>query len=608
MNQDTRNMVLAVILSAFVLLGWTFVADRYFPQPKAVKPAASATATPAGTSAGAPATPVAAGGTVPGVASAATIAADRGVVLAASPRLAIVTPQLQGSINLKGARFDDLVLPTYRETIDKASPPVRLLSPSGTKDAYFGQFGWTGAGAPPADALWTASAARLTPEAPVTLSWTSPGGAVFEQVISVDKDFLFTVRQRVRNLGATPLTVQPWGLVSRRGTGPDTNSYNLHIGPIGVIDGTLHDSEVNYDKLRDTGPKTYATTGGWIGITDKYWLAALIPDQAQKVATRFAAAPGDQYQTDYLGPGIAIPAGAARETTARFFAGAKEVKLLDRYMTAMKIPHFDLAVSWGWFIVIAQPIFYLLDWLFKLTNNFGVAIIGLTIIVRAALFPIANKQYESMAKMRIVAPKMKALQERYKDDKLRQQQEVMALYKTEKVNPLAGCLPLVLQIPIFYALYKTLMVSIEMRHQPFVLWLRDLSAPDPLTPLNQFGAIAWQPPAMIALGVLPILLGITMWLLQKMNPTPMDPVQKQVFAIMPWMFMFIMAPFAAGLQLYWTTNNLISIAQQWWMLKKFPMPATPPETVTVAATAVSTKAKPSGPKPAGPKPSNRTGK
>ena len=571
-------MIVAVLLSAAVLLGWTFFSEKYFPQPKAARPAATAATTPA-------TGPAATGASVPGV-SAVAIVADRSAVLAASPRVAILTPRLQGSINLKGARFDDLVLPTYRVTIDRDAPPVRLLSPSGTADAYFGQFGWTGPGAPPADAIWTASAPRLTPQAPVTLRWTSPAGAVFEQVIAVDNDFLFTIRQRVDNRGAAPVSVQPWGLVSRLGEGTEKNTYNLHVGPLGVMDGTLKDSEVNYDKLKENGPQRYTTTGGWLGITEKYWLAALVPDQKARVDARFAAAPGNQFQADYLGAGIVTAPGAVTETTARFFAGAKEVNLLDRYMTTLGIPHFDLAVSWGWFIIIAQPIFKLLDWLFRLTHNFGFAIIGLTFIVRLALFPIANKQYESMAKMRIVAPRMKAIQERHKDDKLKAQQEIMALYKTEKVNPIAGCLPLVLQIPIFYALYKTLLVSIEMRHQPFVLWIKDLSAPDHLTPLNLFGLIDWQPPAMIALGVLPILLGITMWLQQRMNPTPMDPVQKQVFAIMPWMFMFIMAPFAAGLQLYWTTNNLISIAQQWWMLKKYPMPATPPQPITAAPITV----------------------
>ncbi len=585
-------MIVAVLLSALVLIGWTYVSEIYFPAPKPVTPAVTAAAT-APADATAPlatgaAAPVVTGGSAPAAVAAATIA-DRGRVLAASPRVAIDTPRLQGSINLKGARFDDLVLPTYRVTIAKDSPPVRLLSPSGTADAYFGQFGWTGAGAPPADALWTASAPTLTIAAPVTLGWTSPAGLVFEQVISVDKDFLFTIRQRVRNPTAAAVAVQSWGLVSRRGEGSEKNAYNLHVGPLGVMDGTLHDSEVNYETLKDDGPKRYTTTGGWLGITDKYWLAAVVPDQKARVEARFAAAPGDQFQTDFLAAGRTVAPGATVETTARFFAGAKEVALLDGYMKTLGIPHFDLAVSWGWFIIIAQPIFWLLDWLFKLTNNFGVAIIGLTIVVRTLMFPIANKQFESMAKMRIVAPRMKAIQEKYKDDKVRQQQEIMTLYKTEKVNPVAGCLPLVLQIPIFYALYKTLLVSIEMRHQPFALWIKDLSAPDQLTPLNLFGAIDWTPPAMIAIGVFPIILGITMWLQQKLNPAVMDPVQRQVFAIMPWMFMFIMAPFAAGLQLYWIVNNLLSILQQAYMLRKYPMPATPPAeaTVTVKPTRVT---------------------
>jgi YidC/Oxa1 family membrane protein insertase len=412
---------------------------------------------------------------------------------------------------------------------------------------------------------------------------------VFEQVIAVDKDFLFTIRQRVRNLSAAPMTVQPWGLVSRLGKGKETNAYNLHVGPLGVLEGTLKDSGLDFDSLREDGPQTFTSTGGWLGMTEKFWLAAVVPDQKTRITAHFIAAPGDLYQVDYLSAVSTAAPGTAVETVSRFFTGAKDVNLLDRYMNTLGIPRLDRAVSWGWFEVIAQPIFHLLDWLFKLTGNFGVAIIGLTLIVRIALFPIANKQYESMAKMRIVGPRMKAIQEKYKDDKLKAQQEVMALYKTEKVNPIAGCLPLVLQIPIFYALYKTLLVSIEMRHQPFALWIKDLSAPDPLTPLNLFGLIDWTPPSMIAIGIFPIILGVTMWLQQKMNPAVMDPVQKQVFAIMPWMFMFIMAPFAAGLQLYWIVNNLISIAQQWYMLRKYPMPATPPEAaiVTVKPTRVS---------------------
>jgi len=581
-TQETRNMIVAVLLSAMVLIGWTVFTQNFFPvalnpqaAPKAAVPTAPAATAPA-------AIP---GATVPG-AVAAPVTGNRAQILAATPRVTITTPRLKGSINLKGARFDDLVLSTYRVTIEKDSPPIRLLSPSGTADAYFGQFGWTGPGAPPPNAMWTPSGPALTPEKPVTLSWTNAAGVTFQQIISVDRDFMFTVRQRVSNPGATPVTVQPWGLVSRYGEGKETTAYNLHVGPIGVMEGTLRDSEVDYETLKKDGAKTYKSKGGWLGITEKYWLAALVPDQKAAIEARFAATPGNLFQTDFLSGPKTAPAGGTVETIARFFAGAKDVNLLDHYMKDLGIPHFDLAVSWGWFIAIAQPIFWVLDWLFKLTSNFGVAIIGLTIIVRILMFPIANKQYESMAKMRIVAPRMKAIQDKHKDDKLKAQQEIMALYKTEKVNPVAGCLPILIQIPIFYALYKTLLVSIEMRHQPFALWIHDLSAPDPLTPLNLFGLIPWQPPAMIAIVVFPIILGVTMWLQQRMNPTPMDPVQKQVFAIMPWMFMFIMAPFAAGLQLYWIVNNLISIAQQWYMLRKYPMPATPPSEATVTVKAV----------------------
>ena len=581
MSKDTRNIILAFLLSAMVLLGWQIVANRFFPAAVAPPVVAGASVD------NAPVPAVLPSNAVPGV-SAASVAGDRAAILAGTPRVAIATSRVSGSINLKGARFDDLVLPPYRLTIFKDSPPVRIFSPSGTKDAYFGQFGWIGAGAPPTDALWTASAPVLSTATPVTLSWTNPAGVVFQQVIAIDKDFMFTVRQRVVNPGPAPISVQSWGLVSRLGEGAEKTSFNMHIGPVGVMEGTLRDSEVEYGKLREDGPRRYTTTGGWLGITEKYWLAAVIPDQKMKVDARFAAAPGDLFQTDFLGPVVVVAPGASQEVTGHFFAGAKEIGLLDTYMLRLGIPHFDLAVSWGWFILLAQPIFHLLDWLFRLTGNFGVAIIGLTLIVRAALFPIANKQYESMAKMRIMGPKMKALQERYKDDKVKQQQEIMALYKAEKVNPVAGCLPLLIQIPVFYALYKTLMVSIEMRHQPFALWIKDLSAPDPLTPLNLFGLIPWTPPAMIALGVFPIILGLTMWFQQKLSPPQADPVQRQVFALMPWVLMFVMAPFPAGLQLYWIVNNLVSIAQQSYMLRKYPMPATPSaEVVTVVPTSVA---------------------
>jgi YidC/Oxa1 family membrane protein insertase len=573
---DRRNLILTVVLSLLVLFGWTWMSDRYFPQPKRAAPTATITgrntpnappsATPSDTA------PVAAGSVPAGAAPTGT--RDRVAVLSETPRVNIATPLLAGSVNLRGARIDDLVMTTQRETIAKDSPPVRLFTPSGTDGAYFAQFGWTGPGAPPTDALWTASGTRLTPALPLTLRWTSAAGAVFEIVLAVDDGYLFTATQRVSNPGATPLSVRPWGLVSRTGEGTEKDAQNLHVGPLGVLDGQLH--EASYAKLRDDGAQSYQTTGGWLGQTDKYWLAALIPDQSARIAARYAAASGDRYQTDYLSAPVTVAPGTSVVTTAHLFAGAKEVRLLDRYKASLNIPLFDRAISWGWFWFIAEPIFHILDFLFRLTGNFGVAIIGLTIVVKTIMFPVAAKQYSSMAKMRVIQPQMKALQDKYKGDKPRQQTETMALYKKEKVNPVAGCLPVFLQIPIFYALYKTLLVSTEMRHQPFVLWIHDLAAPDPLTPVNLFGLLPFTPPHVIALGVLSIVLGVTMYFQQKLTPTPaVDPVQKQMMAFMPWVFMFIMASFAAGLQLYWITNNLLSIAQQWVMLRRHPMPATP---------------------------------
>ena len=559
MTDNNRNLILAITLSALVLLGWSFLSERFLPKPP--RPVATAAA-PA-----APAKGVAAPGAAPVAATASNTAA-------AAPRVTIDTPSLTGSINLRGARIDDLVLRKYKQTIAPNSPPVRLFAPSGGKGTFFAQYGWTGAGAPGPDAIWTASANALTPGAPVTLGWDSPA-ARFEIVLSVDKDYMFTVTQRVINRSDTPLTVRPYALISQTGGFHDKGDFNVHVGPLGVFDGRLKDSETSFDKLAEDGPQTFQTTGGWLAITERYWLAALIPDQKVRVDVRFAAAPGDRYQADYIDQPFVVAPGATSATTARLFAGAKEVELIDRYKAEYNIPLFDRTISWGWFWFLAQPIFHLLSWLFKLTGNFGVAIICLTLIVRAAMFPIANRQYASMAKMRLVQPKMKAIQERFKDDKVKQQQALMELYKTEKVNPLAGCLPILIQIPVFFALYKTLLLSIEMRHQPFALWIKDLSAPDPLLVTNLFGLLPFQPPAFLALGVLPLLLGLTMWVQQKLNPAPMDEIQKQVFAIMPWVFMFIMAPFAAGLQLYWTVNNLVSIAQQWLMMRRYPMPAAP---------------------------------
>ncbi len=557
MNEN-RNLILAIVLSALVLLGWGWMSQKITPaNPSPVKadngvvkpvPQPNASAVP----------------------NTPAQMRNRDVVLREGPRVQIRTQSLQGSINLKGARIDDLVLLNQREGIAKDSPPVRLLSPAGAPGAYFASFGWTGQGieAPPADATWTASAPQLVPGKPVTLSWTNPTGQRFELIVSVDEDYLFSVQQRVANPGANAVAVRPFGLISRANKSPDPDSWTVHVGPIGVFNGAA-DYDVNWKDL-DEQPngKQFNTRGGWVGFTDKYWLTALAPAENANFAASLRKSPSGGYQADYADPSIIVPAGKAISTTTRLFAGAKDVKLLNRYEEA-GIPKLSKAIDWGWFEWFMRPIFNLLNWLFQHIGNFGVAIICLTLIVRLIMFPIAQKQFASMAAMRKVQPKLKAIQERFKDDKPRLQQEMLKLYQQEKINPAAGCLPILLQIPIFYALYKVLLVSVEMRHQPFVAWIKDLSAPDPLHFFNLFGLLNFTPPSLLAIGPLALLLGITMWLQFKLNPQQMDPTQQQIFAVMPWVMMFVMAPFAAGLLVYWVTSNVLTILQQWWLYKKF---------------------------------------
>jgi YidC/Oxa1 family membrane protein insertase len=562
-TQENRNLILAVVLSALVLLGWTFVSERFFPTPP---PQATSAAAPAGS---APSVP----GAVPVAAPQAPQPVEK--LVAAGSRVRIETPRLAGSINLTGARFDDLVLKDHTVALPP-SKPIRLFAPSGAKDAYFAGYGWVGAGAPPVDAQWTASATVLSPGKPVTLSWQGPTGLLFQQTVSVDDNFLFTVTQRVTNAGGAPVSLRTFGYVNRTGRGTEKDAFNLHVGPIAVLDGTLKEGDIGFDSLRDDGPQSFTSKGGWLGITDKHWLAALIPDQTSTIEARFTAADDDRYQTDWLKPAQAVAPGQAVATTSHLFAGAKEVRLLNQVRDELGAPLFDRALAWGWFWFFAQPIFALLQWLYGLFGNYALAIVGLTLIVRALLFPIANKQYASMAKLRVFAPKLKEIQEKYKDDKQKIQIATMELYKQEKINPLAGCLPILLQIPIFYALYKVLLISVELRHQPAFLWIKDLSAPDPLTPINLFGLLPFEPPALIHLGILPIILGVTMYVQFKLNPQPMDEIQQKVFAWMPWIFMFMMAPFAAGLQIYWIVNNLVSILQTWLLLKKYPAPAPAP--------------------------------
>jgi len=554
---DNKNLILAVVLSALVLLGWTWAANKYFPasNPQTTKVEAGKQK------------PLPQPSAEPAPASSPRVLKSISAAIGSSPRVAIRTPSLQGSINLKGAQLDDLLLVNERQTLAKDSPPVRLLSPLGAPNAYIAEFGWTAQGAqvPGLDTVWTADNEQLVPGHPVTLSTQMPDGTRYQLKIAVDDGYLFSVQQSVLNAAGQPIVVRPIGLVSRSGESADKSSWTNHVGPIGVFDGKAN-YDVNWKDLDKNGSQPFNNVEGWLGFTDKYWLTALAPSSS--VSADFRRSPSGGYQADYAGAPATVAPGQTFSTQTRLFAGAKEKSWLDRYETA-GIPKLTKAIDWGWFEFFMRPIFDVLMFLFHTLGNFGLAIIALTFIVRAIMFPIAQKQFQSMAAMRKLQPKMKAIQERFKDDKQRQQQEILRLYQEEKVNPAAGCLPIVLQIPVFYALYKVLVVSVEMRHQPFILWIKDLSAADPLTPVNLFGLLHFTPPAMLAIGVLPILVGLTQFLSMKLNPQPMDPTQAQMFAIMPWFLVFIMAPFAAGLQLYWITNNLLTMAQQWWLYRRF---------------------------------------
>ena len=559
--KDNRNMLLAVVLSALVLIGWSLLSEKFFPTagPQTVRVEDGK------------ARPLPQPNADPGADAPKAVRA-RNVVLAQTRRVTISTPSLQGSINLTGARFDDLVLVRQREGVARDSPPVRLLSPAGSPGAYFAGFGWTGQGVavPDASTIWTPSAPALTPASPITLSWSNPTGQRFELMVSVDDGYLFTIRQRVANLGAAPVALAPYGLASRAQKSADATSWTSHVGPISFL-GAKADYGVDWETLdEDRAGVTRDSRGGWLGFTDKYWLTALVPANGSPVAASFRKSGSGAYQADYAGSPTIVAPGQAVSGETRLFAGAKEKAWLDRYESG-GIIKLSKSIDWGWFEWFMRPLFSLLNWLFAVTGNFGVAIICLTFIVRLLMFPIADKQFRSMAGMRRVQPKMKAIQERFKDDKPKLQSEMLQLYKSEKINPAAGCLPILLQIPVFYALYKVLMVSVEMRHQPFYGWVKDLSAPDPMTPLNLFGLLDFTPPGFLAIGVLPILLGVTMWMQFRLNPAQMDPVQQQIFSIMPWVMMFIMAPFAAGLQLYWVVSNILTIAQQKWLYHRYDL-------------------------------------
>jgi len=577
--ENSRNFVLVLTLSLAVLIGWQWAMDYFYPQPDEVPVTAEQVDTPAEQAA------VAASGEIGG---GAMPAVDLATSLGSAQRVPIDSPKIAGSINLQGAFLDDVVLKDYAATPDADSEPVRIFAPRGTAIQQYSQFGYLLNGQKISDdAVWQADGGTLSPGNPVTLTHDAGDGVTIELTYSIDENYMVSVEQAISNGSAAPVVAQPYGLVGRTSTTASDDFFIAHSGPIGSF-GQSVDYDYDYDDVEETGKVSPAGAPDWIGFTDIYWLAALVPQQGAAPDATFRSLGADAYRADMIYDPVTVPVGRKYTATSRLFAGAKDSEILDSYQDA-GIPQFGLAIDWGWFRWFEKPLLWLLKNIFEIVGNFGVAIIFLTIIVRGLMFPIAQKQFGSMAAMKAIQPKMKALQDKHKDDKLKQQQEMQKLFKEEQVNPLAGCLPLILQIPIFFALYKVLYLAIEMRHQNF-LWIEDLSAPDPATILNLFGLLPFTPPSFLAIGILAVLLGVTMWLTFKLNPSAMDPIQQQVFSIMPWVLMFIMAPFAAGLLLYWVTSNILTLAQQKYLYSKHPQLKAAAEREKAEKAAAAAKA------------------
>jgi len=575
MDDQNKNLILATALSFLVILAWFF----FFPPPEPVAPSQPAAVTASDAPA---AVPPAATGTAAGAAAAAEAAPE-------APRIAIDTPRVEGSITLLGGRIDDLRLKDYPVTLDPKSDLVRLLTPVGQTGSYYALYGWAPGGdlgfedVPGPNTEWTvADGTTLSLDAPVTLRWDNGKGLIFSRTLSIDENYMFTVTQAVENTGATDVSVAPYGIVARHGMPADLqNFFVLHEGVVGRVDGTLTETKYSamtelpaIDREGAQAEIVDATTDGWIGFTDKYWMTTLIPEQGKPftAVTKYVAAT-DVFQVETRQPVISVAAGTTASSTSRLFAGAKEWETIRAYQNEGGIAGFIDSIDWGWFYFLTKPIFLVLHKLNALIGNMGLAIIALTFVLKIIVLPLAYKSYVSMARMKELQPEMEALKERAGDDKQKLQKEMMQLYKDKKVNPAAGCLPILIQIPIFFALYKVIFVTIELRHAPFFGWLRDLSAPDPSSLFNLFGLLPWAAPAqgtilaLIFIGVLPILLGITMWLQQKLNPAPTDPSQAMIFAWMPWVFMFMLGGFASGLVVYWIANNTITFAQQYLIMR-----------------------------------------
>jgi YidC/Oxa1 family membrane protein insertase len=574
MMENNRNYLIAIALSVLVVLGWQFFYMN--PRIEAQKQAeqirqAELAKNPANKQA-AGAAPV--NGALPGGVQA-NATESREDAIAQSARIEINTNALVGSINLTGARLDDLRLKDYHETVDKTSPIISLLNPADTKDGYFAELGYIGgdkAGSVPGpNTVWTATAGeKLTETTPVTLTYTNNAGLTFTRKISVDNHYMFTVEDTVANTGRADASIAPYGRITRYNKPAVAPTYVLHEGFLGVIGAGNSLTEAKYASIEKENEVNPKATGGWLGITDKYWAATLVPDQKLAYDSRFSHFTDGQarFQADYKNDAVSIAPGQSTTLKTLVFAGAKEVPVIDNYETSYHIPGFDRLIDWGWFYFLTKPMFKLMDFFFRQVGNFGVAILLTTIVVKLLFFPLASKQYASMANMKRMQPKMEELKAKFGDDKMALQQAMMALYKEEKINPVAGCWPLLLQIPVFFSLYKVIYITIEMRHAPFFGWIRDLSAPDPTSIVNLFGLLPFEAPSIVHLGVWPIIMGITMFLQMRMNPTPPDPTQAMLFNWMPLVFTFMLGSFPAGLVIYWAWNNTLSVLQQSIIMKR----------------------------------------
>jgi YidC/Oxa1 family membrane protein insertase len=570
MSDDQKNTILFFVLSAVIVIGWQIWVGGFQQKPAAPPQNVPGTTT---TAPGAPSAPPTPGTTTPAEPAARVLTREE--ALAQSPRVRIETPRLAGSVALKGGRIDDLSLTQYRETVDPNSPPIVLLSPSGSPHPFYADFGWiTSPGVtikrPDETTVWTQQGSGpLSIDRPLELVFDNGEGLIFRRTIAVDDKYVFTVRDEVTNKTSAPVSLYPFALVSRHGT-PKTEGYLVsHEGMIGVLGDKLQ--EEKYDEVEKKKSIVFQNTKGWLGITDKYWATTLIPDPAAKINARFQfgqIGALKTYQADYFLDTVTINPGGSATATSRLFAGAKEVAVIDGYDKALMLDRFDRLIDWGWFYFITKPLFVAMDWIYHVVGNFGIAILLITVIIKLIFFPLANKSYASMAKMKAVQPEMMAIRERYADDKMKQQQAMMELYKKEKINPIAGCLPILIQVPVFFALYKVLFITIEMRHAPFFGWIKDLSAPDPTTVFNLFGLIPWDPSHLpvlgpfLMLGVWPLIMGVSMWVQMKLNPPPPDPTQQMIFDWMPVIFTFMLASFSAGLVIYWAWNNTLSVIQQ----------------------------------------------